>query len=74
MVSWGVTMKAVINYVKFRDYKLAKDKATEGIIKRQSRGNVAAQKGWAMTQADLRKKSIEADHDVEYISQALKRA
>ena len=54
-------IRSIYEWVTLRDYEAAKERATEEVVGRFSRGNTLAQDGSAMEQADLTRISIAAD-------------
>lgn len=67
------TMK-IFDHITLRDYFREKDAATDRIVRRQSRGNVAAQNGWVMTKEKLKKLSVAADDHMTHLLKITKKA
>lgn len=54
-------LRRFYDWVTLADYEQAKERATDEIIARYARGNVALQNGWYMDEAKLEKLSRDAD-------------
>jgi hypothetical protein len=55
------TFRTVYDWVTLRDYEAAKERATDEVVERLSRGNTLAQDGSAMEEAELLRISLAAD-------------
>jgi hypothetical protein len=53
--------RTVIDWVTLKDYDTAKERATDEIVERLSRGNTLAQDGGSMEQDELDRMSLAAD-------------
>jgi hypothetical protein len=67
-------MTALTNWLSLGDYELAKQAATDRIVRRQSRGSIFAQNGWYITKKQLEKNSKDADAHIRHLREHLKRA
>jgi hypothetical protein len=56
-----MSVRAVYDWVTLRDYEAAKERATDEIVERISRGNTLAQDGASMEQQELNSLSSAAD-------------
>jgi len=66
-----MVLKSFFQWITLRDYDVAKDQATEAVVKRFSRGNTSVQNGWYMDQSKLDKLSAAGDKAVAYIQKLL---
>ncbi len=55
------TIRSIYEWVTLRDYEAAKERATDEVVERLSRGNTLAQNGSSMEQSELNQISIAAD-------------
>lgn len=62
-------LRKLFNWVTLTDYEIAKEEATELVVKRFSRGNVSAQNGWYMDRSQLDDLSKAADAAMERLEQ-----
>lgn len=67
-------IKNVVDRFLLGGYAAEKDEATDRIVKRQSRGNVAAQNGWYLSRSELEKNSRRADKSMKALEKLLHRA
>lgn len=56
-----MNVRAVYDWVTLRDYDLAKERATDEVVGRFSRGNTLAQDGASLEQQELENLSLKAD-------------
>ena len=54
-------IRSIFEWVTLRDYEAAKERATDEVVERFSRGNTLAQDGASMEEAELNRFSIAAD-------------
>jgi hypothetical protein len=54
-------IRRLYNWLTLNDYELAKDEATDLIVKRLARGNTSTQNGWYLDLIDLTKLSLAGD-------------
>jgi hypothetical protein len=66
-----MNIRAVYDWVTLRDYENAKERATDEIVERISRGNTLAQDGSSMEQPELNRISIAADSAMKKIEKRL---
>ena len=59
------------NWLTLQDYQLAKDDATDLVVRRLSRGNTSTQNGWYLDQDDLAKLSKAGDEAVRKLGRAV---
>lgn len=55
------TLRAIYEWVTLRDYEAAKERATDEVVERLSRGNTLAQDGSSMEEPELTRMSVAAD-------------
>jgi hypothetical protein len=56
-----MNVRAVYDWVTMRDYDLAKERATDEVVERFSRGNTLAQNGSSLEEPELEDMSLQAD-------------
>lgn len=55
------TLRAIYEWVTLRDYDAAKERATDEVVERLSRGNTLAQDGSSIEEPELTRMSVAAD-------------
>ena len=55
------TIRSIYEWVTLRDYKATKERATDEVVERFSRGNTLAQDGSSMDNPELNRFSVAAD-------------
>jgi hypothetical protein len=61
------TLRAIYEWVTLRDYDAAKERATDEVVERLSRGNTLAQDGSSMEEPELTRMSVAADKAMKKI-------
>lgn len=66
-----MNIRAIYDWVTLRDYENAKERATDDIVERISRGNTLAQDGSSLERQDLNRISVAADSAMTKIEKQL---
>jgi hypothetical protein len=65
------TIRAIYEWLTLRDYEAAKERATDEVVERLTRGNTLAQNESSMEETELNRISIAADAAMEKIERQL---
>jgi len=66
-----MSIQTIYDWVTLRDYQQAKERATDQVVERLTRGNTLAQDGSAMEQDELDQLSRSADDAMRSLARAV---